>query len=75
MILRTLDQCTASVTFIAAPNKYREDEATADARDFFGLCALAANRGTSIVIEASGPGAAEAVQSLVDLFKSGFGED
>ncbi len=40
-----------------------------------GLMMLAASKGTSISLEASGPDAEQAVQSLCDLISGKFGEE
>jgi phosphocarrier protein len=40
-----------------------------------GILLLAAARGTTLTITAEGPDEASAVQSLIELVESGFGEE
>jgi phosphocarrier protein HPr len=40
-----------------------------------GILLLAASRGTTITVSAEGPDEATAVQALVELVESGFGEE
>ncbi|MBU6191296.1 MAG: HPr family phosphocarrier protein, partial [Betaproteobacteria bacterium] len=40
-----------------------------------GVMMLAAARGSTLVVEAEGPDADQAVAALVDLIGSGFGEE
>ena len=47
---------------------------TANAKSLLGLMALEAAQGTSILIVAEGEDADQAVQTLVDLVESRFGE-
>jgi phosphocarrier protein len=44
-------------------------------KSILGLMMLAAPSGTEIVIEADGPDAEAALKDLLDLVRSGFGED
>ena len=46
-----------------------------NAKSIMGVMMLAAARGTTLVIEASGPDEDQAAQALVDLIASGFGEE
>jgi phosphocarrier protein HPr len=45
-----------------------------DGKSIMGILLLAAARGTTITISAEGPDETEAVQALVELVTSGFGE-
>ena len=46
-----------------------------NAKSIMGVMMLAAARGSTLVIEADGPDEAEAVEALVGLIASGFGEE
>ena len=46
-----------------------------NAKSIMGVMMLAAARGTTLVIEASGPDEDEAANALADLIGSGFGEE
>jgi phosphocarrier protein len=46
-----------------------------NAKSIMGVMMLAAARGAAVVIEADGPDEAEAVEALVGLIASGFGEE
>lgn len=46
-----------------------------NAKSIMGVMMLAAARGTTLVIEASGPDENEAAQALADLIGGGFGEE
>jgi phosphocarrier protein len=46
-----------------------------NAKSIMGVMMLAAARGTTLVIEASGPDEDQAAQALADLIASGFGEE
>jgi phosphocarrier protein len=46
-----------------------------DGKSIMGLLLLAAARGTLVTIAADGPDERAAVEALVDLVTSGFGED
>jgi phosphocarrier protein len=48
---------------------------TVGGTSIMGLMMLAAGPGTTILIEAEGPDAPEAVEALTALVESGFGED
>nr|WP_217508487.1 dihydroxyacetone kinase phosphoryl donor subunit DhaM [Curtobacterium pusillum] len=45
-----------------------------DAKSLLAIMALALPKGASVTIEATGPGAGEAVEALAALVRSGFGE-
>jgi len=46
-----------------------------NAKSIMGVMMLAAARGAAVVIEADGPDEAEALEALVGLIASGFGEE
>ena len=46
-----------------------------NAKSIMGVMMLAAARGSTLVVEAEGPDADQAVAALVDLIGSGFGEE
>jgi phosphocarrier protein len=46
-----------------------------NAKSIMGVMMLAAARGSTLVVEAEGPDAQQAVAALVDLIASGFGEE
>lgn len=46
-----------------------------NAKSIMGVMMLAANRGSSILIEAEGPDEKEAIQALADLISDRFGEE
>jgi len=46
-----------------------------DGKSIMGILLLAAARGTTLVISADGPDEANAVDSLIELVASGFGEE
>jgi phosphocarrier protein len=46
-----------------------------NAKSIMGVMMLAAARGTTLVIEATGPDEDQAAQALADLIASGFGEE
>jgi phosphocarrier protein HPr len=46
-----------------------------DGKSIMGILLLAAARGTTLTISADGPDEASAVDSLVQLVESGFGEE
>jgi len=50
------------------------DAKTMDGKSIMGILLLAAARGTTITISADGADEAAAVQALVELVESGFGE-
>jgi phosphocarrier protein HPr len=51
------------------------DTKVMDGKSIMGILLLAAARGTMLTITAEGPDEASAVQSLIDLVESGFGEE
>jgi len=52
----------------------RRESRTMDGKSIMGVLLLAAARGTTITISADGPDEAEAVEALMSLVESGFGE-
>ena len=62
-------------TKYASQIKVARDAREMDGKSFMGLLLLAAARGTSITISASGADEAEAIAALSALVESGFGED
>jgi len=46
-----------------------------NAKSIMGVMTLAAGAGTSVSIKADGPDELKAVESLADLFETGFGEE
>ena len=46
-----------------------------NAKSIMGVMTLAAGAGTEVIINASGPDEKKAVESLADLFGTGFGEE
>ena len=46
-----------------------------NAKSIMGVMMLAAARGSTLVVEADGPDAEQAVAALVELIASGFGEE
>ena len=53
----------------------RKDDLEVNGKSIMGMMMLAAEYGTSITIRASGDDASAAVDGLVDLIESRFGED
>ena len=51
------------------------DSKVMDGKSIMGILLLAAARGTMLTITAEGPDEASAVQSLIELVESGFGEE
>jgi len=51
------------------------DAKVMDGKSIMGILLLAAARGTKLTISADGPDEANAVDSLVQLVESGFGEE
>jgi len=49
-----------------------KSEQSVDAKNIFDLLTLSAERGTQLIIEASGEGAADIMERLVQLFDSNF---
>jgi phosphocarrier protein len=62
-------------TRFEAQIKVTRDSREMDGKSIMGLLLLAAARGTSITITASGVDEAEAIAALSALVESGFGED
>jgi len=62
-------QCAAE---FACQITIRKDKVTANARDIFDLLGLGAGEGTVLSCEASGDDASAAIETLVELFESGF---
>ena len=50
------------------------DEKIMDGKSIMGILLLAASRGTTLTVIADGPDEARAVDALVELVESGFGE-
>lgn len=46
-----------------------------DGKSIMGILLLAASRGTTLTVSADGPDESDAVDALVDLVESGFGEE
>ena len=51
------------------------DAKVMDGKSIMGILLLAAARGTMLTISADGPDEASAVESLIELVQSGFGEE
>ena len=51
------------------------DAKVMDGKSIMGILLLAAARGTSLTISADGPDEMSALESLVELLESGFGEE
>ena len=52
-----------------------KDEKVVNAKSVIGVMSLAAGKGTTLTIRAEGPDAAEALDTLVKLIESRFGEE
>ena len=71
----------AAAKFVRVATRYQarvrvaRDAREMDGKSIMGILLLAAARGTSITISAEGADEDEAVQALVALVASGFGED
>jgi phosphocarrier protein len=71
----------AAAKFVRVATRYQarvrvaRDTREMDGKSIMGILLLAAARGTSITIRAEGADEDEAVQALVALVESGFGED
>jgi len=71
----------AAAKFVRSATRYQarvrvaRDAREMDGKSIMGILLLAAARGTSITISAEGADEDEAVQALVALVASGFGED
>ena len=59
----------------ASKIRVSRDTKVMDGKSIMGILLLAAARGTILTITAEGSDEAAAVQSLIDLVKSGFGEE
>jgi phosphocarrier protein len=66
--VKCADQFDASI-------RVTRDERTVGGTSIMSLMALAAGQGTVLLLEAEGPQAPEAIEALVALVESGFGED
>ena len=51
------------------------DSKVMDGKSIMGILLLAASRGTTLTVFAEGPDEASAVDALVELVESGFGEE
>jgi phosphocarrier protein len=71
----------ASAKFVQATVAFKseiavsKDGITVSARSIMGLLTLAAAQGTTILIDAEGPDAVEAVETLAKLVAAKFGEE
>ena len=65
-------RCASSFT---AQVKVTREGHTVGGTSIMGLMMLAAGQGHSIVIEAEGPEAPQALEALIKLVENGFGED
>jgi phosphocarrier protein HPr len=71
----------AAAKFVQLATKYRAQIRVAhhgrvmDGKSIMGILLLAAARGTVITLTATGPDEQDAVEALVQLVKSGFGEE
>lgn len=61
-----------NATAFACEIRISKGDRNADAKNIFDLMTLAAGQGAQLLLEAAGDQANEAVQSLVQLFESGF---
>lgn len=55
--------------------KVRKDEVEVDGKSILGLMTLGLEQGTTIEIRAEGPDEQQAVESLIELVESKFGEE
>jgi phosphocarrier protein HPr len=71
----------AAAKFVHLATRYQShvrvarDSREMDGKSIMGILLLAAARGTAITISADGHDEAEAIEALVALVQSGFGED
>ena len=71
----------AAAKFVHLATRYESkvrvarDRREMDGKSIMGILLLAAARGTTLTISAEGPDEAHAVQSLIELVQSGFGEE
>jgi phosphocarrier protein len=72
---RPISLLVASTRRFKARVRIRAPDGTeADASSVFSLMTLAATQGTELTVEGDGDEAADAVQAIVNLVESGFGE-
>lgn len=70
----------AAAAFVKVANRYRadimvsKDSLTVNGKSIMGVLMLAAAKGTSIVVEAKGDDASDALNSLAQLVNDKFGE-
>jgi phosphocarrier protein HPr len=70
----------AAARFVHLASKFRSqirvarDSKVMDGKSIMGILLLAAARGMTLTISADGPDEASAVDALIDLVESGFGE-
>lgn len=62
-------------TRFASKIRVSRDSKVMDGKSIMGILLLAAARGTTLTIIAEGPDETSAVQSLIELVESGFGEE
>jgi phosphocarrier protein HPr len=62
-------------TRFASQIRVARDAKVMDGKSIMGILLLAAARGTTLTISADGPDETHAVQSLIELVESGFGEE
>lgn len=62
-------------TRFASKIRVSRDSKVMDGKSIMGILLLAAARGTTLTIIAEGPDETSAVQSLIELVQSGFGEE
>ncbi|KEQ24985.1 HPr family phosphocarrier protein [Paenibacillus tyrfis] len=55
--------------------KLQKDTKIANAKSFVSVLSLGASKGTEILVSAAGEDEVKALQSIVDLFNSKFGEE
>ena len=71
----------AAAKFVHMATRYesqirvKRDSRVMDGKSIMGILLLAAGRGTTITISAEGPDEAAAVEALISLVASGFGEE
>ncbi len=68
LIVRLAQQYQAKIEFV-------KDNYRVDGKSILNLMTLAAEQGTQLVIEAEGPDAQQAIDSLVELFAANFAEN
>ncbi len=72
--MRPLSQLASRVRQFRSEVRISKGAAVADARSVIDLMTLEAEFGSEVVVEASGPDAEDALQSLTRLFESNFTE-